>query len=135
MVLVYIVFLSTAYVTALDFLPSHKCHITEYLQRWAILKKKVGNWNPGTGSQISDVHLATRRAVSMALGESPTLSSSIASGSYYCISLYLHCLLMIDLSETESKFLLLSRFDGNYVLVYLEVGTFVLSFGFGHCYW
>lgn len=49
-------------------------------QRWAILKKRAGNnLNVGTGSQISDVHLATRRAVSMALGESPTLSSSIAN--------------------------------------------------------
>lgn len=50
-------------------------------QRWSILKKRHGNLNVGTGSQISEIHLATRRAVSMALGESPIPSSSIANGA------------------------------------------------------
>lgn len=69
------------------------------MQRWNIIKKKNGNLNVGTGSQISDVHLATRRAVDMALGKPTMPSCSIANGRYLCISFYLYGSLMLELSE------------------------------------
>ncbi|CDP11508.1 unnamed protein product [Coffea canephora] len=54
-------------------------------QRWAIIKKRKGNVTLGTGSQLSEVQLAARRAVSLALnmpmGDTLKSSPSISSGT------------------------------------------------------
>ena len=59
------------------------------MQRWAIIKKRQGNLTLGTGSQLSEVQLAARRAVSLALnmpmGDTLKSSPSISSGSYICV--------------------------------------------------
>lgn len=53
-------------------------------QRWAIIKKRQGNLNLGTGSQLSEAQLAARRAVSLALnmpmGDTLKSSPSTPSG-------------------------------------------------------
>ncbi|KAI3758331.1 hypothetical protein L6452_05891 [Arctium lappa] len=49
-------------------------------QRWNIIKKRNGNSNIRTGSQLSEVHLAARRALNMALDQ-PGLDNLKSSSS------------------------------------------------------
>ncbi|KAJ9545424.1 hypothetical protein OSB04_025131 [Centaurea solstitialis] len=49
-------------------------------QRWNIIKKRNGNSNIRTGSQLSEVHLAARRALNMALDQ-PGLDNMKSSSS------------------------------------------------------
>ncbi|KAM7518502.1 hypothetical protein LguiB_017464 [Lonicera macranthoides] len=63
-------------------------------QRWAIIRKRKGNLNGGGGSQLSEVQLATRRAMSFALNmpmdNLKAASSIAATNSNTTLSICIH---------------------------------------------